>query len=635
MHVAVSDKSSQLDCMKTELCEKTEELNNLKSDSSRLEEQLNASCQMVKNLEAQQQMSTECLNEQKASLAAANEEKLQLEKVVCEYKEKADLLSTENCELEKSLEMLDAQHQEAVQQLLASRDVTDAHKQDLHLTTRFEASDKLDTESNRIDCSDAGPAEPAPSDSSSLQSEIVQASASDAGKLVEAMECSRLECDPVLSRVETEQSSDTSRELKICKEELQHLQLMIMEHEKTYNDHIVQLSAELESCRNAECHECSSKDCLIDELNTKTQWLEGDRQQLLGDLECCRRELEEEKIRCKAEITELQQQVEELKTQLQHADEQPATSPVADESTASLRAEIASLKESLDDKDSVCKLYELEVERLTEVEVRLTKEVEKQHEVISKSPETLSREQELKAKMEENSMLRQKVSEMQGELEQLQHKLVKCAEVNANVSPPSNHDLPNGGGHASDVDLSTVVENCREVGNADLQLDGTVPTDTVPTDRKDIVQLRSTISQQKDMLDALNSKYASLRNLLEDRSQAVHGSSVLSDVHRLESELREIRADRERLLTVLGEKTREASALRAEVHCLTNVAAASQAALTKAQRDAQHVASQSQQETNQDMKNEAVKKLSRIIKDKDLEINALQLKNATLVQVRD
>jgi len=97
--------------------------------------------------------------------------------------------------------------------------------------------------------------------------------------------------------------------------------------------------------------------------------------------------------------------------------------------------------------------------------------------------------------------------------------------------------------------------------------------------------------------------------------------------------LRDVRADRERLLTVLGEKTRDASTLRAEVHRLTSVAAASQAALTKAQRDAQQVAAQSQHEANQDMKNEAVKKLSQMIKDKDMEIDALKLKNATLVQV--
>ena len=615
MHAEMSDKSSQLDHVKTELCEKTEELNILKSNNSRLEEQLNASNQLVKDLEAQQQMSTELLNEQKASLAAANEEKLQLEKVVCEYKEKADLLSRENHELEKSLVMLDVQHQEALQQLLASRSVTDANQQDFHLTTQSEA---------------------ASSDSSSLLSEIAQAPALDAVNLVEEVESAQLECDPMLSHTETEQSpSDSIRELKTCKEELQHLQLMLTEREKTYNDHIVQLSAELESCRNAECHDCSSKDCLIDELNTKTQWLEGDRQQLLGDLESSRRELEEEKIRFKSEITQLHEKVEELETWLRHADEQPATYPVADEDTASLRAEIESLKKSLDNKDSVCKLYELEVERLTEVEDRLTKEIEKQQKVISKLPETLPREQELKEKMEENSMLRQKVSELHGELEQLQQKVVKSAEVNANVCHSANRDLSNGGGHTSEVDLSAVAENCREDGNADPQngdschqLDGTVSADP-----KDIIQLRSTISQQKDMLNALNSKYASLRNLLEDRSQVVHGSSVLSDVHRLESELREIRADRERLLTVLGEKTREASALRAEVHRLTNVAAASQAALTKAQRDAQHIATQSQQETNQDMKNEAVKKLSRIIKDKDLEINALQLKNATLVQV--
>jgi len=640
LRTEVSDKSSQLDCVKTELRDKTAEWNNIKSDNSRLEEQLNASNQLAKNLEVEQQMSTVLLNEQKAAVAAADEEKLRLEKLICKYKEKADLLSAENHELEKSLEMLEAQHQDAVKQLVASCDNIPANNQDLALclATESEVTEKLDTGSNRIDRSDAEPAEASSSDSSSLPSEIAQPSASDAVNLVEEEECAQLECDLVLSRAKTEQSSDADRELKACREELQHLQLMLMEREKSYTDHVAQLSAELESCRDAKCRDCSSKDCLIDELNTKTQLLEDDRQQLLVDLESCRGELEDEKRRCKTEVTQLSQQVEELEIQLRQAAEQPAMFPVtnslADEATAALRAEIELLKESLDEKESLCRLYESEVERLSGIEDRLTKEIERQREVISKLPETLARD-ELKEKTEENSMLRQKVNEMNGELEQLQQKLVKSVVVNSSACPSSNHDLPNGGEQTSEVDVSTVVENSGEVSNADSrngdtchQLDSRVPDES-----KDIVRLRSTVSQQKDMLDVLNSKYASLRSLLEDRSQAAHGSSVLSDVHRLELELRDIKADRERLLTVLGEKTREASALRAEVHRLTSVAAASQAALTKAQRDAQQIATQSQQETNQDMKNEAMKKLSQIIKDKDMEIDALQLKNATLVQV--
>ena len=627
--MAVLDKSSQLDRLKTELCETTTQLNNLKLNSCRLEEQLNASDQRVKHLEAQQQMSTAVINEHKASLTAAGEEKCRLEKVVLEYKEKTQLLTANNNELEKSLESLKAQHEDAVQQLIALQDdlVAD-NSQDISrsLAAQSETADKLDTSCNKVYKG--------------------QVSDSDAN-LVEGEECVQLESGLAL----TEQSSDASEQLKACREELQRLQQMMIEREKSYSDHIAQLSAELESCRsvhNAKCSDCSLKDRFIDELNAKTQSLEGELQQLFGDLECCREELEEEKKTCKVETERLHQHVEELTAKLQHADEQPAVNTVADEVIATLRAESESLKQSLDEKESVCQLYESEVERLTGVEDRLTKEIEKQQEVISKLSQTCvsgpsadvtneipilrdqlsAGERRLKEKVEENSRLRQKVEEVSAELEQLRKKQLVSTATNSSARPYSNHEVHNGN-QISKVD-STATENAREISSGDRCHQS---SSHVPSDPREIAQLCATISQQKDMLDALNSKYASLRGLLEDRSQAQHGSSVLSDIHQLQLELRDVRADRERLLTVLGEKTRDASALRAEVHRLTSVAAASQAALTKAQRDAQQVAAQSQQEANQDMKNEAVKKLSQMIKDKDMEVDALKLKNATLVQV--
>jgi len=647
------DKSSHLEHLKNELDEKTTELNNLKSENCRLEDQLNTNSQLVKNLEEKQRMSAILLNEQKASVAAADEEKLWLEKVVCEYKEKSELLEAENRELEKRLDMLDAQHRDAVQQLIASRDELATNNLSLCLATQSDSSDKLGTDSSRTDICEPEPAAASSSDGNFLLSEIAGVSASDAVNHVQEEESVQLRCDLVASSVRTEQSDE---ELKACREQLQHLQLVMMEREKSYGDQIAQLSSELEShlsAKNARCSDCSSKECLIDELNVKTQSLEDEQQRLIGDLESCRREFEDEKRKHKVEVTQLHQQVEELTTKLQCVEEQPATYPVvdsqADEITATLRAEIEMLKESLDEKESVCRLYESEVQRLTEVDDRLTKKIERQQEVTSNFPQTVvngpsndftdevsrlrdhlsTREHELKERVEENSRLRQKVQEMSAELEQLQHKLLESAAASGSVCAFSNHEVHNGS-RVSKVGSSAIVENSGKISISERN---SVTGHQSHSDSREVAQLCSTISQQKDMLDALNSKYASLRGLLEDRSQAQHGSSVLSDVHRLELELRDVRADRERLLTVLGEKTREASTLRAEVHRLTSVAAASQAALTKAQRDVQQIASQSQHETNQDMKNEAVKKLSQIIKDRDMEIGALQLKNATLVQV--
>ena len=657
LRTEVSEKSSQLDHLKAELCDKTTELSNLKQETIVLEEQLDSNSQTVKKLEVQQQTSTILINEQNASITAANEEKLRLEKMVSEYKEKAEWLSAENNKLEKSMETLDAQHQGAIQQLIASRDDLAEKNRDLslRLAAQSETSGQLDTDSSRIDNSKPEPVEVSPCDGSSLPSERTDDSAVDAADVVEEEEAAQRECNLVLSRAAAEQSSDTDGELKACREELHHLQSVMTEREKSYTDRIAQLSAELESCllsRHDKCSDCSSKDRLIDDLSGKTRSLEDDQQRLVGELESCREEFEDEQRRCKAEITQLHRQVEELTTRLQHAAKQLASCP-ADDTVATLRAEIESLKVDLGEKESVCKLYESEVERLTRAEDQLTKEIEKQQEVINKLPgnvdsglssdvsdelsrlrdKLFAREHELKRVEEENCRLLRKVDEMSSDVEQLQQKVHESEASDLSARTCSEHGVPVGC-QTSQVDLN-VAGNSSEMSRAEPR-DGDTHrqlNDRVASDSKEIVQLRSTVSRQKEMLDALKAKYASVRGLLDDRSHTQHGSGVLSDVHRLELELREVRADRERLLAVLTENTRETGALRAEVHRLTSVAAASQAALMKAQRDAQQIAMQSHQEANQDMKNEAVKKLSQIIKDKDMEIDALQLKNATLVQV--
>jgi len=639
--MAISDKSSQHDQLEAELGEKTAELSKLKQEVVLLEEQLEVGSQTVKKLEVQQKASTVLINQQKASIMAASEEKLHLEKVVSEYKEKAEWLSAENNKLETSKEMLDAQHRNVVQQLMVSRDSLAAENRDLslHLAAQSETSGPLDVDSIRIDSSKSKPVEVSLSDSSCLQPSAAVDSASDESKQVE--------CDLVLSHAKVEQSSDTDGELIVCREEVQHLQSLMMEREKAYTTHLAQLSAELQSCRLSRldnCTNCISKDRLISDLNNKTRSLEDNQQQLVRELESCREEFGDEKRRLQAEINQLDQQVEELATKLQHADEELATHP-ADDVVAALRAEIESLKVDLDEKDSFCQLYESQVDQLT-------KEIQRQHEIINKFPQKVdsgvssdemstlkdklrARDDELKKVEEENCRLRQKVGEMSTNVEQLQQKLLNSAAAAAShdAQTCSDNKVPVDSG-PSEIDLNVAEDStgmnrtASQNGDTCCQSNGHVQSNS-----KEIAQLRSTICQQKEMLNALNAKYASVHGLLEDRSQSQHGSSLLCDFHRLEVELHEVRLDRERLLAVLSENSREASTLRAEVHRLTSVAAASQAALTKAQRDAQQMAMQAHQETNQDMKNEAVKKLSQMIKDKDVEIDALQLKNATLVQV--
>lgn len=148
-----------------------------------------------------------------------------------------------------------------------------------------------------------------------------------------------------------------------------------------------------------------------------------------------------------------------------------------------------------------------------------------------------------------------------------------------------------------------------------------------------VIQLRTTVSQQDDLIKTLNSKYSSMLRLLEDRSMSMYGSTVLANVHQLETEVQVLRAEKEHMMSVLNEKTREASSLKGEVHRLMSVVSAGKAALAKLQQDTQDMV-RNQEMSNMDMKKEAIKKLSQLVKDRDIEIEALKEKNLTLLQVR-
>lgn len=149
---------------------------------------------------------------------------------------------------------------------------------------------------------------------------------------------------------------------------------------------------------------------------------------------------------------------------------------------------------------------------------------------------------------------------------------------------------------------------------------------------ENVARLKMTVSQQDDLIKTLNSKYASMLRLLEDRSMSMYGSTVLANVHQLETEVQVLRAEKEHMMSILNEKTREASSLKGEVHRLMSAVSAGKAALAKLQQDTQDMA-RNQEMSNMDMKKEAIKKLSQLVKDRDIEIEALKEKNSTLLQV--
>ncbi|XP_050192993.1 thyroid receptor-interacting protein 11 [Myiozetetes cayanensis] len=136
---------------------------------------------------------------------------------------------------------------------------------------------------------------------------------------------------------------------------------------------------------------------------------------------------------------------------------------------------------------------------------------------------------------------------------------------------------------------------------------------------KDEVGKLTQIIQEKDLeIQALNARVSS--------------ASYRQDVLGLQQQLQAYVREREQVLAVLSEKTRENSQIKAEYRKIMDIVAAKEAALVRLQEENQKLSTRSEN-SSQDMSRETIQNLSRIIREKDIEIDALSQKCQTLLTV--
>ncbi|XP_062621863.1 thyroid receptor-interacting protein 11-like isoform X2 [Saccostrea cucullata] len=150
---------------------------------------------------------------------------------------------------------------------------------------------------------------------------------------------------------------------------------------------------------------------------------------------------------------------------------------------------------------------------------------------------------------------------------------------------------------------------------------------------EELEKLKSLLEEKDRVISELQTNNSSLLKMLETKSVNSLGDKTLVDVHRLENEVKQLKLEKEQILAVMNEKSRETSNLKSEVHRLTNIVSAEKVALAKLQKDNHDLTQSKEKSVVEDMQKEALQNLSRIIRDKDMEIEALTRKNETLVAV--
>lgn len=139
--------------------------------------------------------------------------------------------------------------------------------------------------------------------------------------------------------------------------------------------------------------------------------------------------------------------------------------------------------------------------------------------------------------------------------------------------------------------------------------------------KDEVVKLTHIIQQKNVEIQTLNARVTS----------GIHGQ-MGADVAYLQQQLQVYAMEREQVLAVLNEKTRENSQLKTEYHRMMDIIAAKEAALLKLQEENLRMVNKAENE-GEDMVRETIQNLSRIIREKDIEIDALRQKCQTLVTV--
>ncbi|XP_039598213.1 thyroid receptor-interacting protein 11 isoform X1 [Polypterus senegalus] len=148
-----------------------------------------------------------------------------------------------------------------------------------------------------------------------------------------------------------------------------------------------------------------------------------------------------------------------------------------------------------------------------------------------------------------------------------------------------------------------------------------------------------TLRKQLDQLVDSRTEVSKLSQIIQQKDleiQALHArvtsGNFMQDVIYLQQQLQAYALEREQVLAVLNEKTRENSQLKSEYHRLMDIVAAKEAALLKLHAENQKM-SELRDVGSEDMVRETIQNLSRIIREKDIEIDALTQKSQTLLTV--
>ncbi|XP_019727923.1 thyroid receptor-interacting protein 11 isoform X2 [Hippocampus comes] len=343
----------------------------------------------------------------------------------------------------------------------------------------------------------------------------------------------------------------------------------------------------------------------------------------------------------------------------------------AADTRAELEASIAAAKREADVLRQALEEKDRQLAGMKEDNSHLKEEMDRVRDQQSRPPRTLDIITELEAEItqlkssrggleEEVRDLRRSLEEQQASLLGSQSELEQATLNFDRLLQARDQELA---GLRRSLESRGPAESTMEPGDVILQEDKTVSLNQENGNEKhdlskvDLERLVKGMKEKETEISQLNEKNLSLTRQLDQMAlsrdevgklsqvilqkdleiQALHARVTMGgssqDVLFLQQQLQAYGVEREQVLAVLNDKTRENSQLRSDYHRLMDIVASKEAALLKLQQENQRLSSSADPSGSQEMFKETIQNLSRIIREKDIEIDALTQKCQTLVTV--
>lgn len=352
------------------------------------------------------------------------------------------------------------------------------------------------------------------------------------------------------------------------------------------------------------------------------------------DAEALRQALEEKDKQLggmKEENSHLKEEIDRLRDQQSRP--QPLAEPRTLDIITELETEITQLKSSRNSLEEEVQtlrrtLEEQQASLLLSQQSLQTQQGELEQAHARHQQTTLNYDRLIHARDEEMARLQQMVDHLSesrdhAESPPLQGEVILPDDKTQNLNQENGnekHDL-------SKVEIERLVRGIKEKESEISQLNEknlslARELDQLVVSRDEVGKLSQMILQKDLEIQALHARVA-----------MGGGSGHSQDVMFLQQQLQAYAVEREQVLAVLNEKTRENSQLRSDHHRLMDIMAGKEAALLKLQQENQRLSNMSDPSGNQEMFKETIQNLSRIVREKDIEIDALTQKCQTLVTV--